>query len=179
MRSVFWLAVLGIALSGTPGVAQWLNYPAPGTPRTKDGKPDLTAKAPRTREGKPDLSGVWLVQGTPLAEQKHLFGADIDKAVVLGMERQVSSKYAFNIFVDLKPEEVRSLVRPEAVALQQQREKRLDNRPGTNCSAPGQPFSQSLPLGAESCADAGLDSRHARSRQCYPPDLYGWPQASR
>lgn len=39
--------------------AQWLNYPAPGIPRTKDGKPDLTAPTPRTPDGKPDLSGVW------------------------------------------------------------------------------------------------------------------------
>src|SRR5204863_7494789 len=38
---------------------QWLNYPTPGTPRTRDGKPDLSAKAPRASGGKPDLSGVW------------------------------------------------------------------------------------------------------------------------
>jgi hypothetical protein len=39
--------------------AQWLNYPMRGLPRTKDGKPDLTARAPRTADGKPDLSGIW------------------------------------------------------------------------------------------------------------------------
>ncbi len=27
--------------------AQWLHYPTPGTPRTRDGKPNLAAKAPR------------------------------------------------------------------------------------------------------------------------------------
>jgi hypothetical protein len=43
--------------------AQWLNYPTPGTPRTKDGKPNLAAAAPRVN-GKPDLSGVWHVQPT-------------------------------------------------------------------------------------------------------------------
>ena len=36
------------------GHAQWLNYPAPGIPRTKDGKPDLFAKAPKLA-GRPDL----------------------------------------------------------------------------------------------------------------------------
>ena len=36
--------------------AQWLNYPTSGAPRTKDGKPVLSAPAPR-RGGKPDLSG--------------------------------------------------------------------------------------------------------------------------
>jgi hypothetical protein len=40
-------------------MAQWLNHPTPGIPRTPDGKPNLTASAPRTADGKPDLSGVW------------------------------------------------------------------------------------------------------------------------
>jgi hypothetical protein len=52
------LAALGVAIAPAAS-AQWLNYPIPGTPRTKDGKPNLTARAPKTRDGKPDLSGVW------------------------------------------------------------------------------------------------------------------------
>src|SRR4030081_578454 len=40
--------------------AQWLKQPTPGIPRTRDGKPNLTAPAPRTPDGKPDLSGIWL-----------------------------------------------------------------------------------------------------------------------
>jgi hypothetical protein len=42
--------------------AQWLNYPTPGTPRTPDGKPNLSAPAPKTPDGKPDLSGVWAMK---------------------------------------------------------------------------------------------------------------------
>ena len=42
-----------------PAPAQWLKLPLPGTPRTPDGKPDLTAPAPKTLDGKPDLSGLW------------------------------------------------------------------------------------------------------------------------
>jgi len=38
--------------------AQWLNYPVPGVPRTKDGGVNMTAPAPRLN-GKPDLSGIW------------------------------------------------------------------------------------------------------------------------
>src|SRR5579863_1422974 len=45
-------------LAGT-AMAQWIKYPAPGTPRLKDGKANLSAPAPRTRDGKPDLSGIW------------------------------------------------------------------------------------------------------------------------
>ena len=62
------------ALLSTSAHAQWLNYPTPGTPRTRDGKPNLTAPAPRAANGKPDLSGVWLHEQTPLAEMKRLFG---------------------------------------------------------------------------------------------------------
>jgi hypothetical protein len=43
----------------TPMAAQWLNYPTADIPRTKDGKPNLSAPAPRTSDGHPDLSGIW------------------------------------------------------------------------------------------------------------------------
>src|SRR5437016_862342 len=42
-------------------MGSWLNYPTRGIPRTKDGKPKLTAPAPKARDGKPDLSGIWMI----------------------------------------------------------------------------------------------------------------------
>jgi hypothetical protein len=51
-------AVLIFALA-IPIPGQWLHYPDKGTPRTKDGKPNLAARTPRTPDGKPDLSGIW------------------------------------------------------------------------------------------------------------------------
>jgi hypothetical protein len=52
--------------------AQWLNYPQPRTPLTRDGKPNLSAKAPRARDGKPDLSGVWQIEPPPAGDAKVL-----------------------------------------------------------------------------------------------------------
>jgi hypothetical protein len=95
--------------------AQWLNYPAPGTPRTSDGKPNLSAKAPRAANGKPDLSGVWHVEPTSKAEMKRLFGDDVDKLDIPGMEIDTISKYAVNILLDFKPEE--APLRPETAAM--------------------------------------------------------------
>lgn len=58
------VAIASFALvASVSAEAQWLNHPTPGTPRTADGKPDLTAPVPRTAEGKPDLSGVWNING--------------------------------------------------------------------------------------------------------------------
>jgi len=56
---------LGFALSLSSVTAQWLDYPAPGVPRTADGKPNLSAPAPRTADGRPDLSGVWETERGP------------------------------------------------------------------------------------------------------------------
>ena len=41
-----WLVVLSVTAQ-----AQWLNFQTPGVPRTKDGKPNLSAPAPRTADG--------------------------------------------------------------------------------------------------------------------------------
>jgi len=48
-------------LPAGPPAPQWANLPLANTPRTADGKPNLTAPAARTADGKPDLSGVWRV----------------------------------------------------------------------------------------------------------------------
>jgi hypothetical protein len=50
---------LGVIAAGSLE-AQWLNHPDPKTPRTADGRPNLTAPAPRKPDGTPDLSGIWI-----------------------------------------------------------------------------------------------------------------------
>jgi hypothetical protein len=57
------LAVLLIAVTSISTDAQWIRYPTAGVPRTRDGKPNLSAPAPRAVDGKPDFSGVWANDG--------------------------------------------------------------------------------------------------------------------
>jgi hypothetical protein len=103
-----------IALAAAPAFvhAQWLNYPSPGTPRTVDGKADLTAKAPRSPDGKPDLSGVWLTELVP--PDKSYVGQE-SFYVVPGDDPRTFHKYFWNILADFKPAE--APIRPEAAEL--------------------------------------------------------------
>src|ERR1019366_3808493 len=71
MRGI--LIGIAVALLAMPLTAQWLHYPTPGIPRTKDGKPNLAAPTPRTSDGKPDLSGIWEV---PTPKYLDNLGAD-------------------------------------------------------------------------------------------------------
>jgi hypothetical protein len=109
------------AFLSTGAYAQWLNFPTPGIPRTRDGKPNLSAPAPRTADGKPDLSGVWMHELTSVAEMKRLYGISDAAAASFspGMELGTQHKYGFNILIDFKPEE--SPLRPEALEIMRQR----------------------------------------------------------
>ena len=55
----FAIALIAAAACAPVLSAQWLKYPTDGIPRTRDGKPNLSAPAPRLPDGKPDLSGIW------------------------------------------------------------------------------------------------------------------------
>ena len=90
------IAVLCTAAVATAD-AQWHNYPAAGIPRTKDGKPNLSAPTPRTADGKPDLSGVWVTDGTPPEENERLFPGVGDFAVP-GDDPRVFNKFFLNVF---------------------------------------------------------------------------------
>lgn len=87
--------------------AQWPNRPAPGMPRTPDGKPDLSAPAPRSADGKPDLSGVWRVK---------------------------QGSYLVYVTSDLKPEEIRPWA--AALYKQREDDFRKDSD-GIACLPPG------------------------------------------
>jgi hypothetical protein len=50
-----------VCLLCTIASAQWIKYPTKDLPRTRDGRPNLSAPAPRTADRKPDLSGMWVI----------------------------------------------------------------------------------------------------------------------
>lgn len=55
------IPIVLILLAASPVAAQWFNLPLAGTPRTRDGKPDLAGPVPKAADGKPDLSGIWQI----------------------------------------------------------------------------------------------------------------------
>lgn len=130
LRLSFLISTLFIAAH-----AQWLNQPS-NTPRTKDGKPDLFAKAPRLA-GKPDLSGVWQVEPPPKSEIERMLGPEnLQLGLVPGDDINTFSKYFFNILADFKPEE--SPLRPEAVEIMRNRPKDVQT-PDERCLPVGIP----------------------------------------
>ncbi len=133
------------ALLATGAPAQWLRYPTPGIPRTRDGKPNLSAPTPRAGNGKPDLSGLWQVEATPFDEITRLFGPGLGDLSVPGDDLRTFSKYALSILADFKPEE--APIRPEAAQIFQ---RRLDSfgitNPTTLCQPGGVPFGGLLPF---------------------------------
>jgi hypothetical protein len=130
-RIAFAIVLTGLILSAN---GQWLNYPDPRTPRTPGGKPNLTAPAPRAADGKLDLSGVWAAEGAP-ASVNSSFGGETFNA-----DLQFISKYALNVFADLKPEEVP--MRPAAAALVREHARTQGkDSPTSHCLPGGVPFS--------------------------------------
>jgi hypothetical protein len=113
--------------------AQWLSHRDPDTPRTKEGKADLTAPAPRFN-GEPDLSGVWEAERSPVSEYTRVLGTDFGTQQV---DTEDITKYFINVFWDLKPEE--QPLRPEAIAIVKERAK--SQGPVAQCLPAGVPMS--------------------------------------
>src|SRR6266436_240222 len=132
---------ISIMLWGTAACAhgQWLNHPMPGTPRTRDGKPNLSARAPRASNGKPDLSGVWVAESATREELPRFFGDGVNN-----LGETPPSKYFMNLLYDFKPEE--TPLRPAAAAVTQERRAGLaKDIPLTGCLPAGVPMVNTLP----------------------------------
>lgn len=134
-----------LALLPASTQAQWLHYPTPGIPRTRDGGANLKAAAPRAANGRPDLSGLWQIQPTPIDEITRMFGPSVDKLSVPGDDIHSFSKYVFSIFADLKPEDAPT--RPETAKITEAHLASFGREnPTTRCLFGGVPFSGVLPF---------------------------------
>ena len=131
-----WIVIM---LMGTPvcASAQWLNYPTPGTPRTKDGKPILSAPAPR-RGGKPDLAGVWQVESSPRKELERFSLPGGEN----GLGEDDASKYFINFFSDFPFGQ--EPFQPAAAALFRQR-MQSGRKPPTLCPPANMPLEDLVP----------------------------------
>ena len=136
MREVFDRRTIIVILSAGVIVsadAQSLNYLDPRTPRTKDGKPNLTAPAPRLR-GQPDLSGLWQAERTPEREYTGVLGNDF---TAVQIDLQDINKNVLNVFWGLKPED--EPLRPEGAAIYKLHQENPVTYPHAQCLPDGVP----------------------------------------
>ena len=125
-------AVVALLIFASTASAQWTKDPASPIPQTREGKPNLSARAPKTQGGKIDLSGVWLPDVDP-------------KGTLLSVENQGFSQYFINIAADLKQDAVP--IQPSAQALLMQRlQNNGKDAPSAHCKPSGVPVLNSAPL---------------------------------
>jgi hypothetical protein len=120
------VCVVWLMLSAVPAGAQWLTLRTPGLPRAADGKVNLSAPTPRTAEGKPDLTGYW----APVGGQGDLSGLEtlrVDPADIKPWARDVMRERAQDFFKS-RPDFQCRPSGPEAESLE--REQRILQTPG-------------------------------------------------
>lgn len=92
--------LLATALAG-----QWINEPARGIPRTRDGKPNLAAPAPHTN-GRPDFTGIWQTDMAPPGEiEKIVPGLGLSS--VPGDDATTFTKYLFNVMANYQASDIK------------------------------------------------------------------------
>ncbi len=138
------LSILIALVSASPlATAQWLNYKDPATPRTRDGKPNLSAPAPH-KNGKPDLSGVWEAESTSRKELASLLppGVGLLPGGENGLGEDDPQKYFLNILADYKFGE-EPLTPPAAAAMRKAMQS--NEKPPTLCVPPSVPLTELVP----------------------------------
>jgi hypothetical protein len=128
-----------LALAIASANAQYLGHPSPGIPRTRDGKPNLSAPTPRASNGKPDLSGIWQVDPTPFEELARLLPGGLN-----GLGEGPPSKYFINILADF-PLDAAPLQPAAGAAFRKNMENFSKDGPNSRCLPAGVPNYELIP----------------------------------
>ena len=114
-----------VAAMSTSGGGQWLGHPQPGVPLGPDGKPKLDAPTPKTADGRPDLSGVW-------QSRRDAPGA------AGGIEGIIAPRYMIDLTIDMAARD--TLLRPAAAAIYKaRRDNQYRDNPSILCLPLGVP----------------------------------------
>ncbi len=148
-----------------PMHAQWLGYPTPGIPRTRDHKANLNAPTPRGRGGKPDLSGLWATEPTPAELLARLI-----PELTNGAGEEPLSQYFINILSDFKPGD--EPIRPQEAAVLRERTAVFSRvSPIAHCLPEGMPLVEMAPAPYKIIQNPGLTvmlyERDTTYRQVY------------
>ena len=127
--------------------AQWLDYPDPATPRTGDGKPNLSAEAPRAANGKPDLSGIWQPEAATVQQMSRY-----SRGAQNGLGEADPTIYFLNILNDFTPAD--SPLRPAAAAAFNTRPP--GDVPASHCQPWGMPMLDTIPYPAKIVQTPGV-----------------------
>ena len=120
--------------------AQWLNEPKLGVPRTRDGKPNLAARAPRVK-GKPDFTGLWQPDTAKAGEIDRIIPG-LSAFTVPGDDPTTFSKYFFDVLADSREGEVK--LAPEAEKILQANQA-LGDTNGPRCLPASLPMADLFP----------------------------------
>jgi len=135
MRTISIVTALVAAAALGSIEAQSANYRDPHTPRSSDGRPNLSAPAPRLN-GKPDLSGVWQPERTPVSEFVRVLGPGLP---AIQPDLNDITKHVLNVLWDIPPDE--QPLRPEGAAIMEQRQKSGLDFPTAYCQPGSLPAS--------------------------------------
>ena len=136
-RLIAVLVAAALAAVASRADGQWFKYPTPGpVPRTATGAVNVNAPTPRTADGKPDLSGIWLAAN-------HLPCPPLLKDGDDCLEKTPLSAWAF--FIDATSKEPLPF-QPWAAALRKQRsDANSADDPHARCLPSNPPRMYTLP----------------------------------
>ena len=133
-----------IAVIIAPVFAQW-RYPDASTPRTRNGKPLLTALAPRLN-GKPDFSGVWEAERPRVDAHRSYTGRATPDPDNLQIDQTDANDIRRSVFFGMKREE--EPLKPEAIAVLSKRQH--EQPPAVRCLPQGVPGVMAVRMDSQS-----------------------------